>query len=241
MKSCPTMVDVGRRKFLSGAGLAAAGAAAATVVPPRAEAGPQLARLSYPSNRLANVSDLKPNAPLQVAYPDADAPGVLLKLGAKVPGGVGPEGDIVGFTTICPHKGFPLNYNAFGQDAELPRPLFALRLRERRPGDLGSRDPKSSPISAAGRRQGRHLRRRRRRTHLRPPVERAGGLSHDIQAPHRSPSDHPGRRQGAQRRLPVLHRRLRLPRLHVAASTSRAARARRTTTSASTSRNSNCR
>ena len=28
MKTCPTMVDVGRRKFLTGAGIAAAGAAA---------------------------------------------------------------------------------------------------------------------------------------------------------------------------------------------------------------------
>ncbi len=81
MKTCPRMVDVGRRKFLTGAGIAAAGAAAAAVVPHKAEASPQLARLSYPSNRLANVSDLKPNEPLQVAYPDADAPGVLLKLG----------------------------------------------------------------------------------------------------------------------------------------------------------------
>ena len=34
-----------------------------------------------------------------------------MKLGSKVPGGVGPDGDIVGFTTICPHKGFPLAYN----------------------------------------------------------------------------------------------------------------------------------
>jgi arsenite oxidase small subunit len=33
MTSCPKMVDSGRRKFLSGAGLAAAGMAAATVVP----------------------------------------------------------------------------------------------------------------------------------------------------------------------------------------------------------------
>ena len=100
MKRCDRKVDIGRRWFLSGAGVAAAGAAAATVIPNRAEAGPQLARLSYPSNRLASIGDLKPNEPLQVAYPDADAPGVLLKLGSKVPGGVGPGGDIVGFTTI---------------------------------------------------------------------------------------------------------------------------------------------
>jgi arsenite oxidase small subunit len=78
MKRCDRKVDIGRRCFLSGAGVAAAGAAAATVVQNRAEASPQLARLSYPSNRLANIGDLKPNEPLQVAYPDADAPGVLI-------------------------------------------------------------------------------------------------------------------------------------------------------------------
>ena len=36
---------------------------------------------------------------------------MLLKLGKRVPSGAGPDGDIVGFSTICPHKGFPLNYN----------------------------------------------------------------------------------------------------------------------------------
>ena len=75
---------------------------------------------AIPSNRLANVSDLKPNAPLQVTYPDEDAPGVLLKLGSKVPGGVGPDGDIVGFTTICPHKGFPLAYNSSDKTLNCP-------------------------------------------------------------------------------------------------------------------------
>ena len=51
------------------------------------------------------------NEPFNVAYPDADAPGVLIKLGKRVPTGVGPDGDIVGFSTTCPHKGFPLTYN----------------------------------------------------------------------------------------------------------------------------------
>jgi arsenite oxidase small subunit len=109
MRRCDRMVDVGRRKFLSGAGMTAAGAAAATVLPAPAKSAPA-ARVEYPSNRLANVRDLKSNDPFNVSYPDADAPGVLLKLGKKVPGGVGAEGDIVGFSTTCPHKGFPLNY-----------------------------------------------------------------------------------------------------------------------------------
>src|SRR5262245_12282125 len=110
MKRCQMMTEVGRRKFLTGAGLAAAGAAA-TVAVPQAQGAPAPARVDYPSNRLANVKDLKPNEPFNVSYPDKDAPGVLLKLGKRVADGIGPEGDIVGFSTICPHKGFPLAYN----------------------------------------------------------------------------------------------------------------------------------
>src|SRR5258708_39157514 len=76
-----------------------------------AKAAPGEGRVGYPSNRLANISDLKPNEPLAVAYPVTDAPGVLLKLGKRIPGGAGADGDIVGFSTTCPHKGFQLNYN----------------------------------------------------------------------------------------------------------------------------------
>jgi arsenite oxidase small subunit len=111
MKRCDLIVDLGRRKFLSGAGTAAAGAAATVAMIAQAQGAPAPARVDYPSSRLANVRDLKPNEPLSVAYPDKDAPGVLLKLGKRVPSGVGPDGDIVGFSTTCPHKGFPLAYN----------------------------------------------------------------------------------------------------------------------------------
>ncbi len=120
MERCQKLVDVGRRKFLSGAGIAAAGAAAATVIPPSAKAAPAQARVDYPSNRLANVRDLKVDDPLNVSYPDNDAPGVLLKLGKRVPDGIGPDGDIVGFTTICPHKGFPLSYSAADKTLNCP-------------------------------------------------------------------------------------------------------------------------
>jgi arsenite oxidase small subunit len=111
MKRCDAMIDAGRRKFLARAGVVAIGTAASAVAVPEAEAAPPPARVVYPSNRLANVRDLKVDEPLRVSYPDNDAPGVLLKLGKRVLTGVGPDGDIVGFSTICPHKGFPLNYN----------------------------------------------------------------------------------------------------------------------------------
>lgn len=111
MKGCPRLVDVGRREFLRGGAIATAGAAAASVLPSQAESKPLPARVEYPSRRLANISQLNPNEPFEIAYPDDDSPGVLIKLGTHVPGGVGPNGDIVGFSTVCPHKGFPLNYS----------------------------------------------------------------------------------------------------------------------------------
>lgn len=120
MKRCRQMVDLGRRQFLTGTGAAAAGMAAATVLPSQAQAQVAMARVQYPSNRLANIKDLKVNEPTDVAYPDDDAPGVLIKLGTRVEGGAGPDGDIVGFTTVCPHKGFPLAYNAADKTLNCP-------------------------------------------------------------------------------------------------------------------------
>jgi arsenite oxidase small subunit len=122
MPKCDLLVDVNRRRFLSrgGAALAAGAAVAVTGVAQEAKASVPTARVVYPRNRLANVSDLKVDEPFEVAYPDADAPGVLLKLGTRIEGGIGPEGDIVGFTTLCPHKGYPLNYNASDKSLNCP-------------------------------------------------------------------------------------------------------------------------
>jgi arsenite oxidase small subunit len=120
MKNCDKLVDVGRRHFLRGGAIATAGAAAATVMPVEAKAKPAAARLDYPSNRLANVADLKTNEPLTISYPDKDSPGVLLKLGTKVAGGAGPDGDLVAFSTLCPHKGYPLSYSASDKTLACP-------------------------------------------------------------------------------------------------------------------------
>src|SRR4051794_12973546 len=114
------MIDVGRRQFLTGAGITAAGAAAASVLPHQANAAAPAARVQYPSSRVANVRDLTVNEPFAIAYPDRDAPGVLLKLGKRVPTGVGSDNDIVGFTTLCPHKGFPLRYNSTDRSLNCP-------------------------------------------------------------------------------------------------------------------------
>ena len=120
MKRCNRMVEIGRRQFLSGGATAAAAAVAAGALPAAAEAAAGPARISYPSRRIGNVKDLKVDEPVQVTYPDADAPGVLLKLGKPVEGGVGPGRDIVAFSTVCPHKGFPLNYVAADKSLNCP-------------------------------------------------------------------------------------------------------------------------
>ncbi len=117
---CDRLVDAGRRQFLRGSLAATAGVAASTVMTSDEAKAQALARVDYPANRLANIADLTVNEPLDVAYPDADSPGVLLKLGQPVEGGVGPDGDIVAYSVLCPHKGWFLMYNT--QDRTLNCP-----------------------------------------------------------------------------------------------------------------------
>lgn len=117
---CNRLVDAGRRQFLRGGVLGAAGAAASSVLPAGQAKAQSLARVDYPSNRLANIADLTVDQPLDIAYPDADSPGVLLKLGQAVQGGVGPDGDIVAFSVLCPHKGWQLSYHAADRTLNCP-------------------------------------------------------------------------------------------------------------------------
>lgn len=121
MSRCSKMVDLGRRQFLRGGAVAAAGAASAAVISPQtANAAPASAQLDYPSNRLGNIADLKVNEPVDIEYPDADSPGVLLKLGQPVEDGVGPDSDIVAYSVLCPHKGWQMFYNATDKTLNCP-------------------------------------------------------------------------------------------------------------------------
>ena len=120
MQSRSQRVELARRQFLRGGATAAAATVAAGVMPRGVEATPALARITYPSARLANVKDLKVDDPVQIQYPDKDSPGVIIKLGRKVEGGVGPDSDIVAFSTLCPHKGYPLGYVAADKTLNCP-------------------------------------------------------------------------------------------------------------------------
>jgi arsenite oxidase small subunit len=100
--------------------MATAGAVAATVMTPEQTKAQALARVDFPSNRLANIADLAVNEPMDVAYPDEGSPGVLLKLGQAVQGGAGPDGDIVAFSVLCPHKGWQMSYSAADKTLNCP-------------------------------------------------------------------------------------------------------------------------
>lgn len=59
----------------------------------------------FPRIKVANVSDLSGGQTVTFNYPLQNTPNLLAKLGVKAEGGVGPDGDIVGFSQICQHLG----------------------------------------------------------------------------------------------------------------------------------------
>lgn len=104
---------ISRRSFLKASGAAAVGTA--VVHAPEAQAATAAtgrATLPYQPKALGPVSKLQANVPVQFTFPDAASPCVLVKTGSRVEGGVGPDGDIVAFSTMCTHMGCPVNYEA---------------------------------------------------------------------------------------------------------------------------------
>lgn len=103
-----------RRDFFKvGGGLAAsAGVAAAGLAPATAEAAVNTATsLPYKSKLVAHVKGMRVNQPVSFTYPDAASPCVAVKMGAPVPGGAGPDGDIVAYSVLCTHQGCPTMYD----------------------------------------------------------------------------------------------------------------------------------
>lgn len=72
--------------------------------------GLALQHATYPRKLVGRVSQLKADQPVPFAYPwdDGHSRNLLIKLGVPAGGGVGPQGDIVAFNTLCTHMGGPL-------------------------------------------------------------------------------------------------------------------------------------
>ena len=109
-------MTLSRRRFLAGSSATVAGAGAALAwSPARAEQEPTQpgkVMLDYPKLDLSKASNLSVGQPVRFQYPDSSSPCVLVKTGRKTPGGVGPEKDIVAYSTLCTHMGCPVMYSA---------------------------------------------------------------------------------------------------------------------------------
>jgi len=79
--------------------------------------GAALQVASYPRKRLGHVSALRVDQPVPFTYPwnDSYSAGILVKLGVPAGGGVGPDQDVVAFSTVCTHMGGPLTGQYRGQ------------------------------------------------------------------------------------------------------------------------------
>lgn len=113
-----------RREFIIGAIAGGAAATVAVLLPvtligdgdgeepagdaPPATGEPAVVLTTFPSRRIASLSDLKPGAPLDFDYPLQGQQNFLIKLGERALGGVGTDGDVVAFSYLCTHMGCPL-------------------------------------------------------------------------------------------------------------------------------------
>jgi len=114
-----------RRTFLKLGGTSIAASAATGLVPTAASAATPPAdssktKLPYPRKPLAQLGRMALNTPVSFTYPDAASPCIAVKLGSRVPGGVGPEGDIVAYSAMCTHMGCPVEYEAATKTFKCP-------------------------------------------------------------------------------------------------------------------------
>ena len=155
-------MSVTRRNFLKAGGAAVAGAGASAALVSEAQAATAdagRATLPYKPKIVGAARTLRENVPVRFTFPDASSPCVLVKLGKAAPGGVGPDRDIVAFSTMCTHMGCPVSYEAASRtfrcgchysvfDAELAGQMVCGQATENLPRIVLAYDAKSGNVSA---------------------------------------------------------------------------------------------
>lgn len=153
-----------RRQFFKVSGGVAAGAGmAAGVIPGQAQAAPARDAggtvLPYPRKALGAASKLSVGQAVAFTYPDESSPCSLLRMGTPVEGGVGPDRDIVAYSTLCTHMGCPVSYDANSRcfkcpchystfDAEKGGQMICGQATENLPRIALEYDPKSGQVAA---------------------------------------------------------------------------------------------
>lgn len=97
---------LGRRDVL---GTAAGGVAVSVFLPAGADAasgeGARVDLGIYPEKRIATLSELVEGEPMAFTYPLEEQPNMLVKLGEKALRGIGPDEDIIAYSSLCTHMG----------------------------------------------------------------------------------------------------------------------------------------
>ena len=112
---------VSRRNFLIGTGVTTA------TVMVTLNAGTPFAQevpatvATYPRKLIGKLSELKQDEPADFTYPDdgEHAESMLVKLGVKAGGGIGPDSDVVAFNYACTHQGSSLAGSYKGETKSL--------------------------------------------------------------------------------------------------------------------------
>jgi len=117
------MSDVSRRGFLKLSGASVA-ASAATLTPATALAKSDVNRgattLPYPEKQLGKAAAFPENKAISFTYPDESSPCAVIRMGEPVPGGVGPNRDIVAYSVLCSHMGCPVIYEPSSRNFKCP-------------------------------------------------------------------------------------------------------------------------
>lgn len=115
--------DAGRRDFLKGmVGLSSVVLLASLVDFGKVFEPIKVVIPPWPKAKVANASSLQVNTPVSFNYPlTTSTSAYLVKLGQKVPEGVGPDGDIIAFSTVCQHLGCIVHFEPAGRSGgEMP-------------------------------------------------------------------------------------------------------------------------
>ncbi len=113
-----------RRTFLLTGGIATA--VVMVGVPGLAQAQTPAAVATYPRKLITQLSSLKVDEPFDFEYPDEGeyAESMVVRLGIKAGGGIGPDQDVVAFNYTCTHQGGPMQGTYQAKDKALgPCPL----------------------------------------------------------------------------------------------------------------------
>lgn len=118
------IVNLRRRRFLQAGGGSVAAVATfnplSTANAQESVEQPGRTTLDYPSTTVGEAANLTTDSPMRFTYPDSASPCIAIKLGKPVPGGVGPDNDIVGYSLLCTHMGCPTQYDKVSKTLKCP-------------------------------------------------------------------------------------------------------------------------